>query len=461
MRRRENLDWGIQNMFQKDFAWGVATSAYQIEGAAFEGGRGLSVWDTFCRQPGKIFEGHTGDVACDHYHRFREDVALMAELGVKAYRFSICWPRVIPDGTGAVNEEGIRFYSDLIDELLAHNITPFVTMFHWDYPVALYHRGGWLNPESPKWFAQYAELLAKRFGDRVKHWMTLNEPQCFIGLAHIQTVQAPGVKVLDGEALQMAHNVMLAHGLAVQAVRANVPGSIVGYAPTSVATIPATDSQADVDAARDAYMKITDDDWNWHTTWWSDPVILGRYPEDGMKRFEKHLGFIKPDDFKIMCQPLDFLGQNIYRGNTVRHTEDGFAFVDRAPGAAKTANNWNIDPQALYWAPKFLQERYHLPIVITENGMTCHDAVSLDGKVHDPNRINYLARYLHELRRASDDGVDIMGYFQWSLMDNFEWADGYNERFGIVYVDYETQKRIPKDSFYWYQKVISENGANL
>lgn len=449
--------------FSKDFVWGVATSSYQIEGAAQEDGKGLSIWDVYSHQPGKTFEGHNGDIACDHYHRYREDIKLMAELGVKAYRFSVSWPRVLPQGTGPVNEKGIQFYSDLVDEMLKYGITPYLTLYHWDMPYELYRRGGWMNPDSPKWFAEYAGLIASRFGSRVKHYMTFNEPQVFIGLAFVDGVHAPGHKYTRKETLQMAHHVLLAHGLAAQAVRSQVPDAKIGYAPTSNVPVPVSDRPEDINAARQAFFEMpADGDWSWNTAWWSDPVLLGHYPVDGMKILEKDLPVIGQDDMALICQPLDFYGQNIYRGVPVRADGNGCPqSVPYPQGDPKTAIGWHVNFDCLYWGTRFLYERYQTPIFITENGMSSHDWVHLDGKVHDPQRIDYLQRHLRWLKKAADEGIGIAGYFQWSFMDNFEWARGYHDRFGIVYVDYETQKRIPKDSYYWYRDVIRENGENL
>ena len=310
--------------FSKDFVWGVATSSYQIEGAAQEDGKGLSIWDVYSHQPGKTFEGHNGDIACDHYHRYREDIKLMAELGVKAYRFSVSWPRVLSQGTGPVNEKGIQFYSDLVDEMLKYGITPYLTLYHWDMPYELYRRGGWMNPDSPKWFAEYAGLIASRFGSRVKHYMTFNEPQVFIGLAFVDGVHAPGHKYTRKETLQMAHHVLLAHGLAAQAVRSQVPDAKIGYAPTSNVPVPVSDRPEDINAARQAFFEMpADGDWSWNTAWWSDPVLLGHYPVDGMKILEKDLPVIGQDDMAVICQPLDFYGQNIYRGVPVRADGNG------------------------------------------------------------------------------------------------------------------------------------------
>lgn len=448
--------------FRNDFIWGVATAAYQIEGAAFEDGKGLSVWDDFCRQPGRVFEGHTGDVACDHYHRYPKDVALMAELGVKAYRFSISWPRVLPDGNGKVNTKGIDFYKRLVEELLSHQITPYATLFHWDYPLALLHRGGWLNPDSSDWFAEYTHVVAKALGNELKNYFTLNEPQCFIGLSYLNTDHAPGIKHSLKDNLAMAHNVLLAHGKAVQTLRADVAGCKVGYAPTGATFIPATNKEEDIEAAKTATFDVDADRWNFNIAWWSDPPLLGHYPEKGMRVFEEILPRMAPDDMRQIHQPLDYYGQNIYHSIPVAAGgAHGYREASPPVGHAKTAIGWPVTPESLYWVPRFLYERYHTPIIITENGLSCHDVISLDGKSHDPNRIDFLRRYLRCLRKAAEDGVDLRGYFQWSFMDNFEWAKGYDDRFGLVYVDYETQRRIPKDSAYWYQEVMATNGEIL
>lgn len=448
--------------FRQNFVWGAATSSYQIEGAAFEDGKGMSIWDVYSHTPGRVFEGHTGDIACDHYHRYKEDVALMAKLGIKAYRFSISWPRVIPDGEGTVNQKGLAFYSALVDELLSYGITPYVTLYHWDQPYSLYKRGGWLNPDSPRWFAQYAETVARHLGDRVKHYITFNEPQVFIGLAYVDGVHAPGYRLPRKETLLMAHHVMLAHGMAARAVRAVVPDAKIGYAPTSNVPIPASGNAEDIRAAERAYFEMpANGDWAWNVAWWSDPVVLGRYPEDGVRILEPDMPHIGQYDMKTISQPLDFYGQNIYRGIPTCAKGDGWQALAHTPGTPKTAIGWHVDFDCLYWGTKFLYNRYQAPIIITENGMSDTDWLSLDGKVHDASRIDYLHRHLLGLRRAADEGVDIAGYFEWSLMDNFEWNKGYSDRFGLVHVDYETQKRTPKDSFYWYAQMIRSNGDEL
>ena len=447
--------------FAKDFVWGAATSSYQIEGTGRDSGKGQNIWDVFTKEPGRVYEGHTGDIACDHYHRFREDVAYMKELGLKGYRFSIDWSRVLPEGTGKVNEKGIDFYNALIDELLEQGIEPYITLYHWELPYDIYKRGGWMNPEIVEWFGQYARLVAERFSDRVKYFFTLNEPQCFVGLGFLQGCHAPGVKAPLRDTFEMAHNALKAHGRAVQMLRAYGKQNVqIGYAPTSGMCYPEKETPKDIEAARKALFALPVDlsNWTWNVSWWSDPVILGKYPEEGMKKYEKYLPVITDEDMKLISQPIDFYGQNIYNGRCIRMGTDGRPEEVRRPaGFPKTATNWPVTPEALYWGPKFLYERYRKPIYITENGMACHDTVSQDGKVHDPNRIDFLARYLKNLKRAAEE-IDIRGYFQWSLMDNFEWDKGYAERFGIIYVDFETQERIWKDSAYWYRDLIRRNG---
>jgi len=448
--------------FGKDFLWGAATAAYQIEGAAAEDGKGPSVWDVFVKKPGAIFEGHTGDVACDHYHRYKADVALMKQMGLRAYRFSISWPRVIPEGTGATNEKGFDFYKRLLDELEAAKIVPVCTLFHWDFPQALYKRGGWLNRDVAGWFGDYAALVADRFQDRIKWWITQNEPQCFMGLGLRDGAHAPGDKLKDPEYLTAVHNGMRAHGRAVQALRAHAKGGKVGFAPATHPTRPLTNTAADIEAARQANAAVKERH-QWNNSWWMDPVLLGHYPEDGMKVFGKDMPTFKAADFDEMKQPLDFLGVNIYNADPVRRGADGQPeAVPVPPGYPRSAVDWQpITPSALYWGPKFFFERYKLPIVITENGLSTRDQVFLDGKVHDPQRIDYMNRALLELGRAMKEGVPVPGYFAWSIFDNFEWADGYKQRFGMVYVDYQSQRRVPKDSYHWYAKVIASQGRSL
>lgn len=446
--------------FPKNFTWGVAAASYQIEGSPTADGKGKSVWDMFCGWDNRIWEANNGDVACDHYRRWREDLLLMRDLGVQAYRLSLSWNRLIPEGTGKTNPKGIAFYSRLFDEMLKFGIEPWVTLFHWDYPYELFCRGGWLNRDSVEWFSDYAALAAQQYGDRVRHWMTLNEPQCFISLGHSEGVNAPGVKLGWTEVLRAGHHALLAHGAGVKAIRAHAKTKPrVGYAPVGIVRYPEDESKkSDIDAARKAMFALTSKT-HWNNTWWMDPVFLGHYPEDGLKVFEQHLPVIRSGDMKLIAQPLDFMGANIYHGTPATTGPDGEPVGESYKvGPDLTAMRWPLAPRSLYWGPKFLYERYGKPIAVTENGLSCTDWVSLDGQVHDPQRIDFLARYLREYRRAAADGVPVQGYFQWSIMDNFEWAEGYKQRFGLIHVDYQTQKRTPKDSYYWYKKVITGNG---
>ena len=459
--------------FRDDFAWGAATAAYQIEGAWNEAGKGPSVWDRMCRWPGKIYQGQTGEIACDHCHRLEEDLDLMAQIGLKAYRFSFSWPRILPEGTGAVNEAGLDFYDRLVDGLLARGIAPWGTLFHWDYPLALYRRGGWLNVSSPDWFADYAAVLAKRFGDRVTHWMTLNEPQMFIGLGHHVGCHAPGLKLPKEDIACAIHHVLLSHGRAVQALRGHcAQRPSIGWAPAVMvsAVKPGYEEDPDVvEAARtDQFcFKPEEDNIASRSAQWCDPVFRGVYPEAFVDAFGHVLPAGWEEDLTTISAPIDFCGQNIYiarscwgrdgQGNIACTHED-----ELGDGWPRTHFGWPVTPEALYWGPRFFSERYNMPIVITENGMSCHDWIAVDGAVHDPQRIDFTTRYLRELRRAAADGVEVGGYFHWSLMDNFEWAEGFRHRFGLIHVDYlDNRKRTLKDSARWYRSVIESNGADL
>jgi beta-glucosidase len=447
--------------FPGQFLWGAAAAAYQIEGGAGEDGMGPSIWDMFCRKPGAVFEGHTGDVACDHYHRYAEDVAIMRSIGLDAYRFSIAWPRVLPDGTGAPNAAGLAFYDRLVDVLLEADIEPFVTLFHWDLPLALYHRGGWLNRDSADWFARYAALVVERLSDRVKNWITLNEPQVFIESGLQIGRHAPGDKLRLAEVLRAGHHALLAHGKAVQAIRATARQPVrLGLAFVGIPHMPATLSEEDVTAARRATFAVPPTLWN--NAWWMDPVFLGGYPEDGLRSFGASVPAPGAKDLEIISEPLDFFGVNIYHGEYVRAGKDGEARPVTWPaGRDMTALDWPVTPEAMYFGPRFFHERYGKPILVTENGLSCRDWIARDGKVHDWQRIEYLTRYLLELERAIDDGVPVEGYFHWSFIDNFEWAEGYKERFGLVYCDYATQKRVVKHSARWYAELIRTHGASL
>ena len=452
--------------FRKDFVWGAATASYQVEGAAYEDGKGLNIWDVFCKEDGHVYEHHTGDVACDQYHRYKEDVAIMKELGLKAYRFSVNWARILPEGTGKVNEKGLAYYDNLVNCLIENGIEPYMTLYHWDPPYALHQKGGWLNPQSPEWFYEYAKLMAAHFSDRVSHFFTFNEPQCTVGLGYVTGEHAPGLKVGPYDYFSIWHNVLKAHGRGVQAIReAAVRPVEIGMAPCGALYYPATDSKEDIEAARKANFSLPEADIravSWDVAFCADPVFLGQYPEDIMKSFGQYFPKNAEKDLELISQPLDFYGQNMYNAVPVRADENGNPVrVDRYPGFPKTAIQWPVTPEVLYWAPKFLYERYQKPFYVTENGMSSHDWVSLDGKVHDASRVDFMHRYLREFKKAAADGVDLRGYFAWSLMDNFEWAYGYSERFGMVYVDYQTQKRTVKDSGLFYKDVIASNGEIL
>ena len=452
--------------FSNDFMWGVASSAYQIEGAADEDGRGSSIWDVMCTKPDAIYENHTGAVACDHYHLFKTDLALMRDLGIKSYRLSLSWPRILPNGTGNCNSDGITFYDNLIDECLANNITPVVTLFHWDYPYELYRRGGWLNAQSSGWFEDYAKLVVEHLSDRVQHWITLNEPQCFVGLGHCEGIHAPGDKLPMREVLLAGHNALLAHGKAVRVIRQYAKTTpVIGYSPVGNVRVPLTENSCDIQAAKEEMFKVVTEGLEskvWSNTWWMDPVYLGRYPDDGLRLFHHDLPAFNAADFEIISAPLDYFGVNIYHARQVRAGHDAVAQeVPIDENHSLTACGWPIVPQCLYWGPKFFYERYNKPIIITENGMSCEDSLAPDGKIHDSERIEFMTRHLQQIKRAVNDGVPLKGYFHWSFTDNFEWAHGYSQRFGLVYIDYASQQRIPKDSAQWYANVIKDNGANL
>ncbi|WMC91548.1 GH1 family beta-glucosidase [Kineothrix sp. MB12-C1] len=451
-------------MFCDDFVWGVASSAYQIEGRDKEDECGKIIWDTFA-EAGKTADGHSAEVACDHIHRYKKDYALMRLMGVKAYRFSLNWARILPEGTGRVNEKAIALYRDMVQEMRKNNIEPYITLYHWEFPQALQDKGGWLNAESVDWFAEYARVVSENFSDLCKYFITFNEPQCFVGLGNLSGEHAPGLKLPIKDVFQIAHNVLKAHGKAVINLRKYAKQLVkVGYAPTCSMAYPATDSKEDIEAAKKALFGFFNpvEKWTWNVSWFSDPVFLGHYPEEGVEKYKEYLPEITQEDMKLISQPLDFMGQNIYNGYMVSADADGKpVFESRKPGYEKTAAGWPVTPEAIYWGVRFLYERYEHPMYITENGMSCHDVVSLDGRVHDPNRIHFLDMYLSELQKASDDGVDVKGYFLWTFLDNFEWDKGYTERFGIVHVDFETQKRTVKDSAFWYQRVMETNGKEL
>lgn len=446
--------------FCKDFLWGAASAAHQIEGAYLEDGKGMGIWDTFEQETGYIIRNENGNVACDHYHRYREDVAIMKELGLKSYRFSVSWPRVMPEGYGTVNEKGLQFYIDLVNELTEAGIEPMVTLFHWNLPTAIYELGGWENPQVVDWFEQYTDVVTTALGKKVKYWMTFNEPQLFIGAGLNAGVFAPFEKKSTEALMRISKNVYLAHGKAVRIIRKNCQNSIVGMASTGEIVIPRDMNAESIERARKLSFSMKKESFTSSITWWSDPVFFGKIPEDAQAIFGECLPVLTEEEWEIVTEPLDFYGFNIYQGlEDLDSTEEYGPYA--YPGSPKTSMDWNVTPEVLYWSCRFLYERYGKPIMITENGMSSFDWVSLDGKVHDPNRIDFLHRYLRSIKDAVSEGIPVLGYQYWSIMDNFEWINGYDKRFGLVYVDYRTQKRTIKDSACWYRDVIATNGEIL
>jgi len=436
----------ISRSSPRRFAWGVSTSSYQIEGAANQDGRGPSIWDTYCRQAGRIANGDTGEVACDHYHRYPEDVGLMRRLGVTAYRFSVAWPRVLPKGRGAVNEAGLAFYDRLIDALIEAGIEPWLCLYHWDLPQALDDLGGWTDRDCAMWFADYAALIARRYGDRVKRFATFNEPSVFTLFGYCLGGQAPGIAD-HALLLRAVHHVNLAHGAAVDVLRANVPKASLGIIHNRQPCLPASDAPQDMMAARkfDAY-------WNGA---FPDPQLLACYPP-GLA--EAIAPYQQPGDLARICRPVDWFGLNHYSpiyakadaGNPL-----GAGFGDVPAGVPRTSMGWPVEPHAFRDTLLDIHRRYRLPIYVLENGTATDDKIDPSGEVTDPRRIDFLQAYTAAMFEAIAAGADVRGYFIWSLLDNFEWGSGYGPRFGIVYVDYPTQRRIPKASFHWYARLIA------
>lgn len=444
------------SIFPAGFLWGCATSAYQIEGSPLADGAGVSNWHRFVRRPGAVHDGETGDIACDHYRRWRDDVALMRTLGLSGYRFSINWSRVLPEGRGRVNAEGLAFYDRLVDALLEYGIQPMVTLFHWDLPAELDDRGGWLNPDIANWFADYAQVLFRKLDDRVGLWATLNEPWVVTDGGYLHGVLAPGHRSLY-EPPRAAHNLLRAHGAAVQAYRAegrNNIGIVVNLEPKYSASQKPEDLAA-TDRA-DAYMNRQ----------FLDPVFLGRYPEEMREVYGEAWPEWPAEDMALIRQAIDFVGVNYYTRGVVQHDAD--SWPERASRvlqrhATRTETGWEVYPQGLTDVLKWINTRYgHPPIYITENGAAFYDPpVASQGRVEDPLRVAYLRSHLLAAHAAIQQGVDLRGYFAWSLLDNFEWAHGYAKRFGIVHVDYATQQRTLKDSARFYAKVIATHGAVL
>lgn len=435
----------MSNVFPKDFVWGAATASYQIEGAWNEDGKGESIWDRFSHTPGLVENGDTGDVACDHYYRYLDDIALMKQLGLKAYRFSIAWPRIFPNGRGSVNQKGLDFYSKLIEAILKAGIEPYVTLHHWDLPQALQDEGGWGNRSIVDSFADYAALMVKHFGDRIQKWTTFNEPWCIAFLGHRNGIHAPGLQD-EKLSLQVAHHVLLAHGQAVQAMRA-VNSKIDAGIVLNLWTVESvTNDPADAPLLKRG--------WEENSGWFLDPLYYGRYPADRLAEYGPLAPQIQAGDFELIQQPLDFMGINFYNRSLLGNPKE------LVPEAEFTHMDWEVHPPALYRLLKKLKAEYPVPpVYIAENGAAYADELTPAGQVHDPARQSYLQRHFLAVHQAMAEEVDVRGYFVWSFMDNFEWAYGYAKRFGLVYVDYASQRRYIKDSGYWYQQVILRNSV--
>jgi len=443
-------------VFPADFRWGTATSSYQVEGAVNEDGRGPSIWDRFAHTPGKITDNSTGDVADDHFHRYKDDVQLMKALGTKTYRFSIAWPRVFPEGTGTPNPKGLDFYNRLLDELLANDIEPFATLYHWDLPQALQDRfGGWMSRDTAKAFADYSGYVAERLTDRVKHIFTINECSRLVHLGHGLGLDAPGLKLSQGEQHQVRHHVALGHGLSVQAIRAHgKAGTKVGLAENMVNCIPAIETSANIGAAEIATRELN--------AGYLTVILEGKYTENYLAQADAPK--FAADDLRIISSPIDFVGLNVYTPDHYVLAADNSRGYTLAPFPASFPHMdvaWlRIGPEALYWAPRHAAKIWGVKsIYITENGTSSTDQPAADGNVYDTDRVMYLRNYLLHLQRATSEGVPVAGYFLWSLIDNFEWVDGYQKRFGLYYVDFNTQRRTPKLSASFYREVIKQNAV--
>lgn len=440
--------------FPDGFLWGTATAAYQIEGGHDADGKGPSIWDTFSHVPGKIYQDQNGDVACDHYHRYRDDVALMAGMGLNAYRFSVSWPRVVPGGTGAANAKGLDFYNKLVDALVERHIRPFITLYHWDLPQALENRGGWGARATAQAFGEYAAVLGRSLGDRVKDWITLNEPLAATVAGHVFGIHAPG-RMDPALAFQVSHHLNLAHGNAVRALRATVPNARVGITEVSMPVYPASDSDADRAAAH-RFDGFTN-------RWYWDPVLKGSYPADIVERLGPLAPKIAAGDLSLVSPPVDFFGHNSYSRAIVKDDPEslvtGVTQV-KAEGRPHTEMGWEVYPDHLYDALTRITRDYNAPeIYVTENGAAYGDQL-VDGKVEDPDRVDYLRTHLAAAHRAIEDGARLRGYFCWSLLDNFEWSYGYSKRFGVVYVDYETQRRLVKASGRFLSECARRNAVD-
>ena len=441
-------------MFPKSFVWGVASSAYQIEGS-YKTNKIDSIWDTFSNKENNIANNENGNVACDSYNLYPEDIKLMKKMNVQAYRFSVSWTRIFKEDMQTINLEGLNYYINLIDMLIENNITPYLTLFHWDLPQILEDNGGWLNKQTLIAFERYASVIAKTFNNKVFNYFTINEPQIIVNLGYRLGLHAPGKKLNDEECLRITHNILIAHGLAVRAIRKNSDNKVnVGIASTGNITSPVEDSEKNIIAAYKESFSTKNTDIFFTHALFLDPVFFKKYPIDLPENLKSIINSFDRNDFDIISEPIDILGINIYNGQQVDN--DG-NYVPRYQGFPKTALRWPVTPNVMYYGITFLYKRYQTPIIISENGQSCNDRIYSDGFVHDLERIDFINKYLSNLKIAIQNQIPVIGYFHWSFSDNFEWHSGYNDRFGLVYVDYRNQNRTLKDSAYYYSKVIKAN----
>ena len=444
--------------FPQGFLWGSATASYQVEGAVKEDGRGPSIWDVFSHTPGKTHNGDTGDVADDDYHRYKEDIGIMHNLGLKTARFSIAWPRIFPQGAGQPNPKGIDHYKKVVETMLQAGVTPYCTLYHWDLPEALQKKGGWENPDTAKAYGDYAGYVASQLGDTIHHWMTMNEIRTFTELGYGNGMHAPGLKVGPKRLAQLTHYAVLAHGLGVQAIRAHAKGQAqVGFAENASPTCPILSNYEQIKAAHSAYQE--------ENAQYLNVIMTGKYTPAYLKKLGPNAPHFTDAEMKIISSPVDFVGLNVYQPTWVRadsSQETGYSLVKNPKSYPHMASPWlDIGPSALYWSPTLAHHIYGIKtLYITENGASSTDTVAPDGQIYDTDRTMYLRNYLIELHRAIRGGAPVKGYFLWSLLDNYEWADGYDKRFGITYVDFKTQKRIPKLSSYFYKGVIAANAVS-
>ncbi len=440
----------VRYKFPKGFLWGAATASAQIEGAWDKDGKGISIWDEFPKKPGAVYQAQTPSIGCNHYNMYKEDITLMKDIGLSSYRFSIAWPRIIPDGDGIINSKGLDFYDKLIDELLDKNITPFITLYHWDLPLSLEKKGGWRKRSTAKAFEKYTEAVVKKLGDRVKFWATFNEVHCIVDLGYKIGYHAPGCKESIKTVNQIYHNIMLAHGLACQKIREYAKiKTKVGIVHNPSIPQPVFESDNHIQAAKEYFTK--------YSSWVGFPLFKGYYPQKIWEEFKNNVPLVEKDDMKTIFQPLDYIGLNLYTACNVIHSKINLKYPE--PFAPSTDMKWAITEDILYWGVRFLNEVYApKEIYLTENGCAYPDDINESGRIEDLSRIEYIKGHLKGIHRAIEEKINVKGFFYWSLMDNYEWAYGYSKRFGLIHVNFENFKRTPKLSAEWYANCIKNNG---